>query len=278
MTRWLHPLRHHWRGDLPILWTLAGPIAGVTLLTLWLARSVPSATPLRWVVFAALAVVLFWQVIGTARASRLTLRSGADRPLGVLGYGAAGLVLALGLVMLVEIGTPPAPPPPPGTAGHASVTRTGATLHLQGEIELRSYYALERALTRPPAITRLTLDSPGGAVHAARGIARLVREAGLDTHVTGRCHSACPLILIAGRNRSADPAARIGFHSYATPGYANTGPLVLDDAAASQRRDAAAFRAQGVSEAFIARMFDAAHDTLWLPDHATLRASGVLTR
>lgn len=61
---------------------------------------------------------------------------------------------------------------------------------------------------------RLHLHSPGGSVSDAIAMARLVREAGLDTAVPadGYCASACPLVFSGGVEREAGENAWIGVH------------------------------------------------------------------
>lgn len=62
----------------------------------------------------------------------------------------------------------------------------------------------------------IRLDSPGGSVTDALELGRTIREAGLSTDMESGaiCLSACPYVLAAGTERSADEDARIGVHQH----------------------------------------------------------------
>lgn len=63
---------------------------------------------------------------------------------------------------------------------------------------------------------RVTLNSPGGSVGDALALGRSFRRLGIDTHMEDGdvCLSACPYLLAAGPDRTADPGARIGVHQH----------------------------------------------------------------
>jgi len=74
--------------------------------------------------------------------------------------------------------------------------------------------------THDRQITELHLHSPGGSVTDALAISRLIRQAGISTHVPDNayCASACPLVLSGGLYRTAGKHAFIGVHqAYALP-------------------------------------------------------------
>ncbi|MEM9581139.1 MAG: hypothetical protein AAF891_10670 [Pseudomonadota bacterium] len=160
-----------------------------------------------------------------------------------------------------------APAPPPVT-----LPVDGRTAFLIGPITLRSYSALKTTLRQDNAITALHLDSEGGHIGAARGLARLVMEAGLDTHATGICASACTLVFAAGTRRSMARDARLGFH-----GYLLHSRILTLDPEQEEARDAAFLVSRGIDPEFAARALAVPHSEMWFPSPANLRAAHVIT-
>lgn len=72
----------------------------------------------------------------------------------------------------------------------------------------------EGAAQTPPR--RVLLNSPGGSVGDALRLGRHIRDLGLNTAMLSSdiCLSACPYLLAAGRERLAEPGARIGVHQH----------------------------------------------------------------
>jgi len=64
------------------------------------------------------------------------------------------------------------------------------------------------------AVSELVLHSPGGSVSNALEMARIIRAAGIATHVpeNGYCASSCPLVLASGLYRTAGKRSFIGVH------------------------------------------------------------------
>ena len=148
----------------------------------------------------------------------------------------------------------------------------GTVALFAGPITLESYSALSETLRAVPGLTDLHLSSDGGSIPAARGMARLVLEAGLHTQAVGRCASACTLVFAAGTERRLQPGAQLGFHAYRL----NTGAKVLSTAE-EQNRDRASLAARGISAKFLKQAFATPHEDMWLPSAAELLEAGVLT-
>jgi hypothetical protein len=163
--------------------------------------------------------------------------------------------------------------PAPLAAAPALLPVTGQTATLTGPIDFESYNALQRTLAANPHLETLAVDSPGGLIQAARGLALLIERAGLNTHVTGTCASACTLAFLAGQTRTADPGAQIGFH-----GYRLVSDIATLDIDTEQVRDRAFLAARGIAPAFIARAYATPFDAMWFPTRAELLAAGILTR
>jgi hypothetical protein len=65
-------------------------------------------------------------------------------------------------------------------------------------------------------VTRVRLNSPGGAVDEALSIGRQIRAAELETFLGASdiCLSACPYILAGGTERMAHPESQVGVHQH----------------------------------------------------------------
>jgi hypothetical protein len=143
---------------------------------------------------------------------------------------------------------------------------------LSGPITLKQYNAF-RDITDVTKLRRVTLNSTGGNIFAARGFHRLITERSLDTHVTTHCFSACTIVFIAGKNRTAESTARFGFHAYAY--YHNhTGQQV--DLAAEQSKDIARFKRIQTPYSFITQIYATPADEMWHPTHAELYRANIL--
>lgn len=143
--------------------------------------------------------------------------------------------------------------------------------YLSGPIDFTSFVALENTLKAHPDLDTLVLDSLGGRIPAARGLVRLVQEAGLNTHVEGLCASACALAFLAGQKRTLGQAGQLGFH-----GYRLISTVATLDISEEESRDAAFFARSGVSGTFTQRAFATPHSEMWIPSQQTLKHAGVL--
>nr|WP_255670723.1 hypothetical protein [Cognatishimia sp. F0-27] len=67
-----------------------------------------------------------------------------------------------------------------------------------------------------PAVERLVLQSPGGAVDEALHLGRALRIRAVTTAVLAGeiCYSACPYLLAGGAVRDVDPDASVGVHQH----------------------------------------------------------------
>lgn len=136
---------------------------------------------------------------------------------------------------------------------------------------LRSVLDASRSTSSP--ITQLVLESVGGNIYEARGIAHLVRKHGLNTHVETQCLSACTLVFVSGAHRTAVADATFGFHAYHLD--ANY-PQVWSNAAEEEKKDIELFALNGVDKALTAKIYAANHSSLWTPAHTELIATGFL--
>jgi hypothetical protein len=180
----------------------------------------------------------------------------------------AALVLVLGLAG--------------GTAGsgHADqsyrleLAADGQSVQLSGRIDFGITDALGELLSQASGVRTIRLESSGGHVPEARGLAVVIRAAGLDTATDGFCASACTVAFVSGRTRYLAAGGRLGFHSYRLRG-AGLAALFLDPEA-QLHQDLEAFRMRGVSEAFTARVAATPHEEMWFPSHEELLEARVV--
>ncbi|NRP13399.1 MULTISPECIES: hypothetical protein [unclassified Aliiroseovarius] len=278
----------HWRGHSP-LWR-AFWINGVALRALVLlgfgalGAAAPLAVSLVAVLLGADLLCLIWQSIGYFRSAERNLRElGSVLPLWA---GMIALIIAvfasLSQWWALALQTTPFLSDEPYAemrnrhyAAQYDLFAEGEVVQLTGVIALGATRDLQHLLQTHPDVTRIELDSDGGHIFEARGIARLVLEQKLDSHVTRRCSSACTLVFVAGQRRLLAPGARLGFHGYAL-GEAEKLPRF--DIAAEQERDRSFLRSRGVSETFLARIYQSGPDEIWFPSVEELEAAGVVTQ
>ena len=202
-----------------------------------------------------------------------------QRPVDI--YVLRGLLgLALGILAVVgfaiwrsEIRPPPSrvPPSPQFTL---TSSENGRILHFSGTVDFGLTAALREAVAAHPQIRRIVLDSNGGYIAEARGVVTVLRAHRIATHVEGHCASACALIFAGGAQRTLDPDARLGLHGYAMRHDRHFGMI---DPKAEMQRDLAIYRAQAISEDFVAKLAELPTSPMWYPDHAELEAAGVIT-
>jgi hypothetical protein len=206
---------------------------------------------------------LVWPVLWRVEVNPGLLWSLRAGLLVVLAHGVAG-----GLDRLADAHASP----PPREAPPPTLETIGDVIVFSGPINLAAFRALEETLRGTSGLRVLRLTSEGGNIPAARGMARLVAEAGLATEAAGLCASACTRVFIAGQTRTLRIGARLGFHRWRL----ETNVRILDTAT-EEARDRAAFAARGVDPAFLDRAFTTPHGSMWFPTTTELRAAGVLT-
>ncbi|HMB09856.1 hypothetical protein [Saliniramus sp.] len=202
-----------------------------------------------------------------------------QRPVDI--YVLRGLLgLALGILAVVsfaiwrsEVRPPPRRVPPPSQFTLA-ISDDGRTLHFSGTVDFGLTAALRELVAANPQIERMILDSNGGYIAEARGVVTVLGAHRIATHVEGHCASACALIFAGGAQRTLAPDARLGLHGYAMRNDLHYGMI---DPKAEMQRDLAIYRAQAISEEFVAKLADLPTSPMWYPDHAELEAAGMIT-
>jgi hypothetical protein len=147
---------------------------------------------------------------------------------------------------------------------------------IEGIIEFGISGDFRALLEQNPGGTRVVLSSPGGSIYEARGLAVLIQQHKLDTHVRDECSSACTLAFLGGQRRTLDASAKLGFHQYSME-YLNQHQVTpFHDLAREQLRDSEFMLTRGISKEFVERTFEKSHQDIWYPDQASLVRFGVV--
>lgn len=226
-------------------------------------------------------LVLAWQVVGAFRCATRSIRR----------YGSSGAYYGVLAVMLVSVAfiygslatlsagfidyrqeavdayTPPKPK-------FELTLSTTERLVFEGDIDRGATLALRSAAKKLPSGAVLILNSSGGLIVEARGMAKVVEEYGLYTRVTQRCYSACTLVFIAGFERSLGKRGELGFHQYDV--YAQS-PLPWIEPEKEQQKDRALFQQKQVAKWFLDKADSTPHQSIWVPLREELVSAGVVS-
>lgn len=279
----------HWRGErsLSFAWWVNGALLGIGFFIALVALFVlcvelmetrpQNYLPVFSAVYASIVMIAIWQIVGIWRsATRYCV--GGKRFWGGLAKGVMLLALSLhvwtGYVVLpklhaiYEIARGDVLIGPHSFA----VTDNGDTLEFSGGITFGVADELETRLEAMDHVKTVVLNSHGGRSVEAEHMAELIKERGLSTAVKGSCFSACPTVLLAGRERTLLGSARIGFHQ-------PTSRVGFDKptAALNAEQEARLMRF-GLSQEFAARVNQARPSSMWYPARAELLREKVVTK
>lgn len=200
-----------------------------------------------------------------------------DALLGAVVVIASACVVALAVMAVrgAESGDVAGTAPTSATSFTLELSADGQSIHLQGPIDFGVTRQLAALLERANGVRHISLESEGGRVAEARGLVKLIERFELATSARGNCSSACALVFISGHERSLEPGARLGFHSYGL-----LSPMVgmFLDPATEQKRDMAVFRRKNVDSAFVGRINATPYESMWFPTPDELLAAGVVNR
>ena len=272
-----HIIKTHWTGNADFIWLVTINLLAVRVAIYLIGMLAQTASKSIWLIlFLFIAITVLWQFVGTIRSAR----NGLDHPDGIfkiiaLFFGLTSVIISTFWQMSDQyhhLYGPPALPFVDPAIIQLPRSSDGTEITISGAINLKQYNAF-RDITNVEKLRRVTLNSTGGNIFAARGFHRLIIERGLDTHVTTDCFSACTIVFIAGKNRTAAPSARFGFHAYAYH-HNHTGQQV--DVQAEQAKDIARFERIQTPPAFTAQIYVTPADEMWYPTHAKLRRANIL--
>ena len=249
----------HWRGNHGLLFTVVVTLLGLRVLLGYLQLLVPTSPILVFIGFAILANVplLIWQVVGAFRAGDKHLRATGDMIPVWASYIAIVVVVVLASVQMFNAVMALSPPPEVAEIApplELPISADGETVIVSGKIDFRLNTALVEALAKYPAIRRVSLESDGGYIYAARALAFNIGNYRIDTYVEGACNSACTLAFMAGGARILGPEGQLGFHRYRmeTPG-----KVVMLDIGEELEKDRSYFSRRGATDDFVDRIYRA---------------------
>ncbi len=283
-------LRDHWRGRHTLPWAFwinaFIPFVLIAMLEPWLrppaaGGSGGQALLAFLYILIAHAIILPWQIVGLWRTCRRHLEERGD--LMVVTFAQVAVIVALVTTAGATTTTVQriigyrAEKAESDVASlpryHLAVIPDDRSIAIDGHFDVGLSRELEDLLAEASDIERIILNSDGGRVFEARGVARQIIEKQLDTHVTERCRSACTIAFIAGATRTLASRGRLGFHSYRL----NAAPAVIDPIE-EQEKDKTFFLRQGLHEDFITRAFATPHEDMWHPDARHLLSADVVHR
>ncbi len=287
----LHYVQRHWRGDLPL-----GQACLVNLVLLFFAlnflerfiyppwlegETVVSVAVLVFSILVRL-IIYPWQVIGVLRNCEKSLQRDVDRHwiIAVQGIVVLSIVATLASAFssyqsLTEYRQSLDPHkgfeiPPEYTF---DLVNQGAIVHLRGPFQPGITRRFSEFIEQNPQVAGVILDSDGGQISEGRGLARVIRENQLNTYSLGHCMSACTMAFAAGVKRALGVNARLGFHQYQA--FTIYPKFDLEE---EQAKDIALFRAQGVSESFLQKIFNHPPEGMWWPEHEELLEANLIHR
>jgi len=242
-----------------------------------------SLSYLAWALFAH-GIVLIWQIVGVLRAAEHHYKETGSL---ATSWGAQlALVPALFLsgtyVLQAWQQTQPLPDKESylitmerERAGNYKMRIVPGILAVEftGTIELGVTRKLRDILESGFPAKLILLDSVGGNIYEARGMAKLMQKYQLNTHIARNCTSACTSAFMGGVRRSMLENAKLGFHQYRMD---SSYTILNVDPKKEQERDLAFFGAQGVSPGFLENIFDQPSTGMWFPTPDALLEANVV--
>jgi TPR repeat protein len=172
-----------------------------------------------------------------------------------------------------------APPPiirtvsvPPSASTKITLSSNGKTIIISGGIERGSAERFKILLDAVPSVENVALISSGGDIDEATEMYQAIKTRALDTYVDQYCMSACTMIFLGGRDRSAAPQAKIGFHKP----YLMTDKPVPDAAVEAEMRRF--YDEANVRPSFTDKSMSTPSSGMWYPSFDELLASNVVTK
>jgi hypothetical protein len=165
-----------------------------------------------------------------------------------------------------------------------------------GQLEMYDSNEIAAYLFDYPEIKTLRITGAGGFMPAAREIANKLIRFEVDTVAFGECNSACSTIFLAGKNRTLEPDATLGFHRQwidkpqerkyynamrETKGWKDEFDYlawVYDVLVDNLVKDIRFMESRGVNLDFISETLETDSYDMWRPTREELLAGGVITQ
>lgn len=276
----------HWRGDLslPVAYWVNAVFISVLIpillsfLVSWAEQagsSIQLTSAAMMLILMLNVIVTIWAIVGTWRSADRHIERGgrgiweaiAKFLMLLSAFRLFGGIVTLGPYMAetsqLALGNDPMGEP-------AKIELVDNTIKVAGPLSLGTAQRFAQIVEANPEAKRVVLTSIGGRIGEAFAMSKLVADRSLNTTASTECSSACTIVLVAGRDRSATPRTKIGFHEPSYPGMA-TGQM---NAMSSLMADA--YRDAGVADNFANEALRVSADSMWYPDEPELFKAGVL--
>ncbi len=283
----------HWQGKQGLFWSFWINLIAIRAVLFSLQEYLEPAKGadwsrhdwqfMAWAIFAH-GIVLIWQFVGVLRAAEHhqqetgSIASSWGAQLSLVPLFFLACIYLLGAWQQIQ---------PVPNREHFSVTmekeRSGRykmniipsflAVDFNGSIELGVTKKLKGILESGVPIRLVILESSGGNIYEARGMAKLIERYELQTHVDTSCSSACTSVFLAGKKRTMSDNAKIGFHQYR---FDANYSIIAADPEKEQAKDLAFFRSRGVSDAFLEKVFEQPSNAMWFPEPFELLQAGVV--
>lgn len=146
------------------------------------------------------------------------------------------------------------------------------TIIISGRIQPGAAARFKIILDAISTVQSVSLISPGGRLEEAAKIYEAIKDRRLDTYVDQICMSACTMIFLGGRERSATPQAKIGFHQpYLVAGESRTNATLV----AAMRRF---YDEASVRPSFTDKAMSTPSSGMWYPQFDELLTANVVTK
>lgn len=282
-----HCIAKHWRGDFSLSVSYWINLVLLTVILNQVIDGVLNSTFFQndqvsglLVVFSLTIVeILFyiWQIVGCWRsANKHVAHTGREfwariaqvvLVLGAISNGAQFVNTAQLAVVPIQIAMGNGP----YTEYTVSAVEDGGVIEIEGFMGYGMDKALEEVLDNTKNVQSVSLNSLGGLVDPARKVRALIKERGLDTYVANRCASACLIAFMGGHSRLLYADAKLGFHSYSSPGE-TLGQIDL-----SEEEDKQYYRLMGIDSEFLEKAFRVPANQVWYPEIEELVNSKFIT-
>lgn len=265
----------HWRGELPVAFTILVTVIGLRIL--FSMAFVADSMTIVALFIAVSVLILVWQLVGLSRCAERHIKQTGDMMMYWASYLAMLVAVVLTGLQALDLlaGSPPKITVESlRTRPLPKVSEDGQTVTLLGDINYALNSGLETILKQQPLIKRVELHSEGGMIYAARVLARLIERYQLNTHVSAECNSACTIVFMGGVERTLGSGAKLGFHQYK---FKKNHPLQAEKAVTEQEKDRQYFARRGVGTVFLEQVYQSSHESIWWPDRQTLISAGVIT-
>jgi hypothetical protein len=287
-------LMSHWLGKLPLgitLWVnLVGLLIVISYAELFLLSKL-AADPTQLInltlvsLFLTRLIIFPWQLIGLLRAIEFDYIEHKNFLKTRVLQGFALLTILFTLVYCLEViqGTlhyieqvEIYSRPGDKVAYEINLSDDQQHLIIRGDLDIGITTAVRSTIAAHPQIRSVVLQSHGGHIYEGRGLAKLFTEHGIDPYVYEECSSACTTAFIGGKQRYIGTQGKLGFHQYRVETTKTSRFVHFYDLRAEQQRDLALFKARGIDQVFLNRVFDQPASRIWFPDHSTLLGAQIV--